>query len=209
MKRNRISVAFVGVFDRTLSMIPQLDSEFCKNIFGNPYDTLSGLSPEGFVIKTNSNHFPIILINPQKILFFAENEKMLFSYIQSVKKEFKKIDFISKFISYGLNYEYEWIDLDENANLWLWNRFISKDISIDNNFHACNKLNFKLGINNEEFVSMDIELRNGRSNGIFSTINHHHNYQMDELPTCDELKKIYKLSTDKLEKDFFVKLIEK
>ena len=209
MEKKRLSVSFVGVFESQLSMIPQLDEEFCRKLFQAPYNTISGFSQEGFFIRLNNRPVPAIVINPQKIIVVAENRKLLYGYIKALNHQFLQIKCKEKINAFGLNYEYEWTNLEEDSNFWLWNHFIVPDIRIGNGYHACNKLMLKLGINDNEFVNLDIEPRTGMSKGIYVSINHHHNGSIEFLPEQQQLASLYESSLSLLEDDYFPNLIER
>lgn len=209
MEKKRLSVSFVGVFESQLPTIPQLDEGFCRNLFQSPYSTISGFSSEGFFIRVNNNPLPAVVVNPQKIVIIAENRKLLYEYINALNDYFLCINFKVKINAFGLNYEYEWTELEEDSGFWLWKHFIVPDVHIGNGYQACNKLMLRLGINNNEFVNLEIEPRIGVSNGIYMSVNHHHNDTIEFLPEQRKLDSLYESSLRLLEDDYFSNLIER
>jgi hypothetical protein len=191
MKRNRLTVAFVGVFPSILKEIPKFDNEFCNNIFENPSETTSGIFLEGFAIRVNDRPFPSIIINSQKISFIAENVDLLKRYISKIKRKLEEMNINLTFNAFGLNYDYEWLGLPKNSNIWLWDKYINQNIIIDSQYKVCNKLNIRLGINTNESVTFDIEPRKVTSNGVFISINHHFNQYLTTLPDDSYLKSLY------------------
>lgn len=66
MRLEPISIAFVGVYNAILPMIPGLDNKFCRHLFDNPDETVNGMSAEGYTISINKKPFPLVVFNPQK-----------------------------------------------------------------------------------------------------------------------------------------------
>lgn len=187
MEKNRLSISFVGVFDNTLPQLPQLDNEFCQNLFQMPSETTCGYYADGLIIRTNNNPTPIVLIGPQKMMILAYDEKSLYHIISCLDIKFSEIGFTAKFNSFGINYEYEWKNLNENSNSWMWNHFITSKIDIKSQYKVCNKLSFRLGINENESLNFEVEPRIGIANGLYASINHHHNMPIKFLPPQDIL----------------------
>jgi hypothetical protein len=59
---NPISFSYVVVWKRLLNNIPPYDSEFCKNLFGKPEETVFGFNQQGLSISTKQTITP----NPEK-----------------------------------------------------------------------------------------------------------------------------------------------
>lgn len=202
MKLMPISVAFVGVYDSVIPMIPGLDNKFCRHLYDNPDETINGMSPEGYTISINKKPFPLVIFNPQKIIFKSGNIDTLTSYIRKVKDEFKKFGFNPKYSAFGINYEYEFLDLDDTADSWISKIFLKPDI-FDGMEKKCNVLSLRFDINDSEIVNMSFEPRAGKRNGVFMSINHHHASILEELPEEGVLKSLYGSSQKRIEEDFF------
>lgn len=207
MERKCISISFVGVYTQPTN-IPTLDNDFCKNLFNVPSDTFYGVSPEGFVITVNNKPFPLIIIGPQRILFKAASREMLFQYIYAIKRKLSELGVNLSFNAYGVNYEYEWTELEDNSDIWLWNHFVNPNLSIDNGYRVCNGISLRLSTNENKVMNVQVEQRAGIRNGIFASFNHHHNLLLQEFPNEDELTEIYNTSQVYLEDEVILKIIE-
>lgn len=190
MKRNQITVSFVGVFKELQRMIPQLDSEFCRNVFDDPDSTFAANIPDGFIIKHKINPVPAIAITPQKVVIVATDLNLLFNYIESIKAKLPLYDFAA----YGINQEIEWLELESDANRWIFDRFIRPELRIKDKKALCNKLNLQFGINESQELFIELEPRNGMSNGLFASINHHNQYAIKGFPSKTKLKDLFTLS---------------
>ena len=202
MKANRISISFVGVFSKIQMMIPQLNSDFCQNIFEEPDSTLSALTPTGFVIKHREKVSPAIAITPQKVIVSAVDLDKLVRYVGKLQSELKKYEFAA----YGLNQEIEWIDLDRSAKEWLLNQFIREDLKIENKPAVCGKLNLQYIINDKEQLFLDFEPRINVDNGIFGSINHHNQYPIFGFPNEKKLRELF-MDSEKLVNSYLDALI--
>lgn len=195
MKRNRIAVSFVGVFKVPQIMIPQLDSNFCKNIFGIPESTIASITPTGFIIKHKVYSTPVVAITPQKIIVGAKDLEKLEKYIVALKEKLPEYDFAA----YGLNQELEWLDLPMSANKWMFQRFIQPKFALNDEDQAfCGKLNLQYVISDKERLLLDFEPRNNVDNGLFLSVNHHNQYLISGFPNVDKLKELFARSEEKL-----------
>ena len=195
MKRNRIAVSFVGVFKVPQIMIPQLDSNFCKNIFGIPESTIASITPTGFIIKHKVYSTPVVAITPQKIIVGAKDLEKLEKYIVALKEKLPEYDFAA----YGLNQELEWLDLPMSANKWMFQRFIQPKFALNGEDQAfCGKLNLQYVISDKERLLLDFEPRNNVDNGLFLSVNHHNQYLISGFPNVDKLKELFARSEEKL-----------
>ena len=189
MDINILSVSFVGVFNTPLSMIPQLDSNFCKNIFHNPDMTISGYGPTGFMVKHKILPVPSILINPAKVIITANNLDDIYAYVRSISEQLPKM----RFGAYGLNSEMEWRS-DTNADEWLSSHFIKNNKRIGVSFNKCSHLNLTFDISEKELLNIGFEPRIGVSKGVFASVNHHNEYSMVGFPSQDTLKREFERS---------------
>lgn len=207
MERKCISISFVGVYSQ-LTNIPTLDNDFCKNLFNVPSDTFYGISPDGFAITVNNKPFPLIIIGSQRILFKAASRELLFQYIYTIKKKLFEIGVNLSFNAYGVNYEYEWTELDDYSDIWLWNHFVNPNLSTNNGYRVCNGISLRLSTNEFAIMNVQVEQRAGIRNGIFASFNHHHNLQLQEIPNEDELSEIFDTSQTYLDNEVILKIIE-
>ena len=207
-KGNLICLSFVAVLKQPLMVIPNMDGKFCRELFGMPYETFNGITPDGYVIAINNKPFPLIVISPTKIIFKAENKDILLKYVEAVKGELQKMNIPISLSAFGINSEYQWLGLDANADIWMWNHFIDKKINTGNEYHVCNKMNLRVGINENQFANIELAPRVGIRNGLFANVNHHHNIVLDELPTTDVLNKYIEESNITINSNVIAKIIE-
>lgn len=207
-KGHLICLSFVGVLKQPLSVIPNMDSKFCRDLFDTPYETFNGLTPEGYAIAINNKPFPMVVISPTKIIVKADNRDSLIKYVEAVKLELKKMNVPVSLIAFGINREYQWLGLDVNADTWLWNHFINNDINIGTEYHVCNKINLRFGINDRQFVNIELEPRMGNRNGLFANINHHHSIVLDEIPNGEVLDKYIEESDATVDSNIIAQIIE-
>ena len=207
-KGHLICQSFVAVLQQPLMVIPNMDVGFCNRLFGKPYDTFNGITPEGYVIAINNKPFPMIVISPTKIIFKAENKESLLKYVKEVKGEFKKMNIPISLAAFGINSEYQWLGLEENADTWMWSHFIDKNINTGNEYHVCNNVNLRIGLNENQYVNVEIAPRMGIRNGLFANINHHHTVVLDALPDTEVLIKYIEESDIAISSNVIVKIIE-
>lgn len=201
MNLEPISVAYVAVYNAIQPMIPGLDNKFCRYLFDNPDDTINGMSPEGYTISINHKPFPLVVINPGKIIFKSGDIDTLSSYIHKVKKEFKKIGFTTNYSAFGINYEYQLLNLDCNADLWLGKKFLDAK-AFNGKEKRCNVISLRFDVNDSELVNISLEPRAGIRNGVFVSINHHHASFFNELHEEENLKALYDKSNSLIEQDY-------
>ena len=207
-KGHLICLSFVGVLKQPLTVIPNIDNKFSRDLFSIPYETFNGLTPEGYTIALNNKAFPMVVINPTKIIVKADNKDSLIKYVEAIKGELARINVPVSLPAFGINSEYQWLGLDDNADTWLWNHFINKGITTGNEYHVCNKLNLRIGINDHQLVNIELEPRMGNRNGVFANINHHHNIILDELPNSELLNKYIEESDATINSEIIAKIIE-
>ena len=191
MRKDCISVAFVGVFAENLSFIPALDPNFCKNLFDEPSRTICGMTPEGYVITIDKRQMPLVVISQNKICIRAKDEETVVKLCQIMSTKISEIGLKTIYSAIGLNYEYQWLELNESAENWICKRFVKGDV-----FETI------------KFANLDIEPRVGTNDGVFVGINHHHNIRMERIPVYEELVKMYASSKKKIER-ILLELIEK
>ena len=88
MEKGRlICLSFVGVLKQPLMVIPNMDGKFCRELFGMPYETFNGITPDGYAIALNNKPFPLVVISPTKIIIKAESKDIL---IKSIRNPYRK-----------------------------------------------------------------------------------------------------------------------
>lgn len=204
MKKNRLTISFVGVYEKPMQFIPSFDNKFCRDLFGKPYETTNGLTPEGYAITITGKPSPLVLINPNKIVFKSGDDDTLALYVSKFIDKLPK----TNFMAYGINYEYECLELSESSDSWLWKHFFRNGIVTPNDFHICNHLKISLGVNDKETLNVEMEPRAGVEKGLFISCNHHHQEELSELPSKEVLSNIINKSTECINKVLFKNLIE-
>lgn len=197
MEKKDMNLSFVAVWKQPMVMIPQMDGMFCRELFGMPYETMNGLTPEGYTIAVNNKPHPMVIINPEKLIVKASDINSLISYVEAVKTEIGKKsipNFDMSISAFGINFEKEILDLNESAEVWMWNRFIKGNVTTASDFHLCGKLTLRIGINENQVANIDIEPRIGVDNGIFININHHHNQSCNSIPEAGQLRNMVETS---------------
>lgn len=196
MEKKDMCLSYVAVWNKPMVMIPQMDGQFCRELFAMPYETVNGLTPEGYTIAVNNKPYPMVVINPAKLIVKAQDIDSLIHYVEAVKNEIKRRipDFDTSLSAFGINFEKEILGLNENAEVWMWNRFIKGNIKTDSDFCLCGKLTLRIGIDENQVANIDVEPRMGVDNGIFININHHHNQNSDSIPQAEQLRSMVEAS---------------
>lgn len=190
-------------------MLPNVDNQFAKDLFGVPNnDILNGITPEGYVIAVSNKPFPMVMLNSAKLMIKAQDVRSLLNYMASLKEELNKMGLTISFSSFGVNSEYQWVEIDKNPESWLWEHFIKEAFRSENTFRVCNKLNLRIGINEEEVANVEIEPRRGVRDGIFANVNHHHNQALDAIPTGEEAVALIQKSIETIDSEILQKIIE-
>lgn len=211
MNKKNINFSYVAVWNQPMTMIPQLDGKFCRELFGMPYETVNGLTPDGYTIAVNNKPFPMVVISPARLVVKAQNVEKLIEYVELVKRELEKINvpnFTMTQAAFGINQEYELLDLNESSEQWMWNHFIDGKIKTESDFHTCGRLSLRVGITDNQVANIEIEPRLGIDNAIFVNINHHHSLFMETIPDAESLRKLIDSSLTSVEAKIFDKLFK-
>ena len=199
-------MSFVAVFAQAMPGVPALENKFCRELFGMPYDTFNGVTPEGYVIAVENKPMPSITITPQKIVFKAQKPEELATYVDALAKEFKSKGIPMDSSAFGINSEYQWIEMGSPSSEWMWNRFINSSMSIAS-MNQCNRVSFRFVMNECEVVNLEFMPRVGRNDGVFASVNHHHASEMKEFPSQEVLIQLFDSSEKILDEKFFSTLV--
>ena len=191
MDKKRISVAFVGVYEQNLSFIPAFSPDFCKNLFHQPATTVFGITPDGFVITIEKRQMPLVVVAQNKISVRTQEEDTLTQILKSVVEELKKSGVSLKCSAFGLNYEDQWLQMQEPAEIWMQKRFIKRDLLKTAKLQSCQQISFRAEINATELVNLTIEPRAGVNDGLYANVNHHHILQSEDIPQPEKLKELF------------------
>lgn len=209
MEKKDMCLSFVAVWNQPMTMMPQMEARFCRDLFGMPYETVNGLMPDGYTIAVNSKPYPLVVLNPAKLIVKAQTLDNLVKYVEAIKTEIEKANlpnFGMALSAFGINFEKEILGLDENAEAWMWNHFIRDNVQPGSDFHLCGRLTLRIGIEENQVANIDIEPRMGVDNGIFVNINHHHNQSLDSIPGAAQLKEMIETSVSSIEEHVVNKL---
>ena len=209
MEMKDMSLSYVAVWNQPMAMIPQLDGKFCRELFGMPYETVNGLTPDGYTIAVNNKPYPMVVISPARLIVKAQDIDSLVRYVEAVKEEMGKANipnFKMSLSAFGINFEKEILGLNENAEVWMWKRFIKDNVKTNSDFHLCGKLTLRIGIGDNQVANVDIEPRMGIDDGIFVNINHHHNQGSDSIPSAKQLRDLVETSVVKIKSEIMDKL---
>lgn len=165
-----------------------------------PYETVNGLTPEGYTIAVNNKPYPMVIINPAKLIVKAQDIESLVCYVEAIKNELKRInpEFKMALSAFGINFEKEILGLGENAEVWMWDHFINGNIAPNSDFHLCGKLTLRIGLDDNQVANVDVEPRMGVDDGVFININHHHNQNSDSIPDALQLRSLIETSIEKV-----------
>ena len=208
MEKKDFSISFVGVWEKPLLVLPNFDNRFAKDLFDQPYDTFNGFTPEGYVVAIENKPFPMVVLSPTRVVIKAKDKEGLQKYMEAVQPEIDKLIQDNRFSSFGINSEYQWTDISESSEVWLWNHFINPSLSCSSLVQMCNKLNLRIGINETQIANVEIEPRRGVRNGIFANINHHHNQFLNGIPTGEDAKWLIESSIETIEEKIIKNLID-
>lgn len=200
MEKKDMSLSYVAVWSQPMAMMPQMDGKFCRELFGMPYETVNGLTPDGYTIAVNNKPYPMVIINPAKLIVKAQDIESLVCYVEAIKNELKRInpEFNMALSAFGINFEKEILGLGENAEVWMWNHFINGNIAPNSDFHLCGKLTLRIGLDDNQVANVDVEPRMGVDDGVFININHHHNQNSDSIPDALQLRSLIETSIEKV-----------
>ncbi len=190
------NISFVGIFSQPLAQMPNLPLDFIRRLFDNPFDTVSGMSPEGYFIRRNNRQTPSVVITPVKIIFNAEEEEALLKYTDRFAKQLDKIGTKYSFSAYGLNYEYQLTDIKGDYDEWLWGKFIKNDVMTEFDFKRCPSISLRLAASDTEIYNVSIGLPSiitSVSTPIL-TINHHHASTLEKVPTPADMHSLFEAS---------------
>lgn len=150
----------------------------------------------------------MIALGLTRLVVKAKDKESLLNYIEAIKPEIDSRVSGIRFSSFGINSEYQWTDIGESPEGWLWNHFINPSLSGVSQVQMCSKLNLRIGINETQVANVEIEPRRGIRNGIFANINHHHTEMLNGLPTREEAEILIENSIEAIENKIVLKLIE-
>lgn len=171
MKEVFIRYTFVGVWGGTPpQMFIVTDRPFLRALFSDPYNTTEGLNPQGFFSVTRELNFQQthnLLLSQQRIQVIAPDKDELSKILINVTEKIIQLNSVSEkynlsFKSYSLSVEIELTDFfkkDENASLWLSEKFINKSIQLNEEFLTVNTNTIHFDVTNKVGIKYTITLQ--------------------------------------------------
>ena len=176
-------------------------------LFGNNIDIVQAMTPEGYLIAAKNNPYVAIVINPAKIMFKAQNVDDLVAYVESYSKLIDTDGFSMNYKAFGINSEYEYSELPSSTQEWMWNRFVNPSIDISWDGKQCTRISFRFVENTDDFMNIEVAPRDGLVNGLYVSVNHHHERLGSGLPCKNDLIRLFSHSSELLENKYFKKII--
>lgn len=189
MERNILNYTFVGILSNPFTNLPNFDESILINFLELPYETQITKDNNGIVLQARNRYIGAIL-NYDRFIVTAESPEMLSRIIARIVPELKKTRLMVAISAYGLNYEMEYIKLPDVSTKWLWENFMSS-VTVNNMFHECNKIDFRLGIAPNQYFNFSFEPRVNNPQAVFLNLNHHHQcFEPLEISTIDIVTEI-------------------
>jgi len=206
MKSNILSFGIVGIWENIKSSIPILGNEFCKDLFGDVYNTITGMTEEGFLISLPSSRLPVesVIIHHQRIQFITHDFDRLLDISSKVIGQLDSLkDFSTSVRAIGFNTEFEISDIGAESSSWISNKFInSNEINkqFPENILVTKDLKFDVLLSDDKKVGLILQPRVGRPDAIYLKINFHKGGVPEKYPDSEKIKKMYNESSTIFEK---------
>lgn len=182
------------------------------DLFGNPYDTIVGLSGPGqFQVllprdATGDDSNRVVTVAPQRLeVLSPEISEVAGVYQAVISKLFDALEEDLAFSAIGLNTEHEWLDLEQPGSAWITERLLSsakQQLGEAEKFRG-QKVEFSFGTEDpKRRYQLRLEPRAGVEMGIFVHCNDHRNVG-GQLPTEDEVSDLLKKSEELLHSTVF------
>jgi hypothetical protein len=204
MKYRLISASFVGIWEKPFVNPPSLDRKFCLDLFDDPYNTTSGITPEGFVIAkqfTTPPH-PSVVINPNRIQITelsitktCDLAGILFNTLTQTNPS----DMVIPFSSIGINMEHEWLDLTRSSQQIFRESFFQTPFS-PTDLVVPYDLRFEIRSENNLKMNLILQPRSGLKNAIFVGSNDDRFWSEKPVPSRDMLIDMFTDSANALRK---------
>lgn len=194
VKHNLITCSFVGVWNMPLGEF-QVDAKAWQDIFGDPFTTQIGPSPEGLSFrKLGKPPQPAVVVGPQRVIVTAPSIAEAAQIYEKVKAILDTAlqGRIPLFADVGLNSEHEWIELDTNlrpAQAFLAKRFVRGAMHELNGDAVFEALSFRLKLSSGLNLGVRMEPRADRNDGVFVAINDHRQWNK-AMPSPSELSDV-------------------
>jgi hypothetical protein len=190
--------------------MPMLENKFCKDLFGDPYTTEVGFTPDGLIINLANAQIPNphVILGPLKADFVCNTLDLLCSIAEKVFTELVKLNISQLEIgAVGVNTEHEFLELSEPSQSYLTNRFLLKGFQNDQDFPLImSDLRFQVKINENDSYNLLIQPRANQPNGLYMNINAHKQVKITGMPPKKTLVELYNKTKNDLNKLIFPSL---
>lgn len=209
MSHTILSYSFVGIWEKPLPQIPVLDNKFNKDLFGDPYTTTAGFSPDGFtILKSGSIPPKTVVINPIRLEIVCLGIDEVSQVLNKIGSELKRVlgtDFQFKFSSFGLNTEYEVKLTKGNFEEWMSRRFFTGIQPLDKTSRIVGtQVNFEYQVSKEEKYAVLVQPRVNDTSSVFIQVNDH---KSKDVPDLKEFEQLFSESIEKV-KNIILKTLE-
>ncbi|MDX1960724.1 MAG: hypothetical protein SFU98_19285 [Leptospiraceae bacterium] len=192
MKHGLIGCSFVGVWEKPLQAIPEFDRRFSLNLFGDPYSTTCGFTPEGYVIAKQfaPSPQPSVIISPARIqvseLTITRVTEVYSQVFQELKQQFPH-DMMFPFSSIGINSEHEWLELESTSETILNKRFFANLLYSQSDTERILPFDvrFEWRFKDQTKLNVLLQPRAGIPNGVFAGINDDRFWSEKPLPNSE------------------------
>jgi hypothetical protein len=208
VNHNIISFSFVFLWKQYVQ-IPILENKFCKDLFDDPYNTETGLTPEGFLINLGNSQVPNshVLIGPMKAIFLSNNLDQVKKVIDKIATELNRLKVAPfEITAVGVNTEHEFLNIGETAQQYLVKRFVSGFKNINDFPVNMTDLRFQVKLDENNFYNLLIQPRANQPDGLYININAHRQQNYSGIPTGKCLDDLYNQAKEKLDKLIFPSL---
>lgn len=208
MKNSILGYTFVGLWAKPISIIPQFDNRFAKDLFGDPYQTTLGITPDGLTIaKAEPAGVPTsaVVIGNSKFQVSHASLDKLCEVVMSIFGKLKPAipDFEIKFAQYGLNFEYTVSELDKTSIEWMGEKYLKFEGSQELGYKiVANELRFGISRDDGTTFAIVVQPRFNDLNAIFVQINDHRSALL-EVTSGEDLRANFMESRSQIENEIF------
>jgi hypothetical protein len=204
MKYGLISASFVGIWEKPFTNLPNFDRKFCLDLFGDPYHTTCGVTPEGFVVAkqfTPPPH-PSLVINPNRIQITELSITKtcdLTHLLLTTLQETNPTDMLFPFSSIGINMEHEWLELEKLSHVIFLEKFFHSSFFPQDQIIPYD-LRFELRSSNNLKLNFIFQPRSGLKNAIFVGTNDDKFWSEKPAPSREQLLDMFTDSATEIRK---------
>lgn len=202
---NILSFSYVAVWKTLQQTLPGIDNKFAKDLFGNPYNTNTGVGPEGFFITLQgTNPQPSVLLGPQRFAITHVNIDDILKVYEDFLKELKRISpalSVTPISAYGINFEIEISNLGRpTSQLWLGDRFVRNGLNNVETPVICHDIRFQVFNGDKENTLIHLQPRYNNPSNLFIIFNQHFDLTQDtHLHNPHDLRLVFSEAVQKTE----------